>query len=123
MTDDKKFNQLFIKTAQIVHQELTQNELGLTGLHLLVLMTVYDAPGITMSTLAQTLNISKAQLSRMIGKLEYQHLLKRVHNADNRRIVNVYTLPEGDRLVIKRLALARAHLQDRFKKMDAIKLP
>lgn len=117
--DVARFNQLFIKTAQAFHRGLNQQHSGLSGLNLLVLMTVYDTPGITMSELAQVLEISKAQLSRMIGKLECQHLLKRVHNVTNRRVVNVYVTTTGTRLVTESLQEAWTQIMAQLTQLSA----
>lgn len=116
--DDVLFSEVFVTVAQMMHRGLKQDELGVSGLNALILMTVYTTPNITMSELATNVGISRAQLSRMIGNLEQDGFIKRHHNEANRRIVNVQQTQAGDALVQKHIQLSIETIQQRLNKLE-----
>lgn len=120
MKDETLFSQLFLSIAQIFHEGVNLKDLDITGLNLMILMTVYKKPGITMSELARTAGISRAQLSRMIAKLETEGLIQRVHNEENRRVVNVQRTKKGDVLVQKQIQIGIDFVQSRLAKLDTV---
>ena len=52
-----------------------------------------------MSELADELLMSKQQLTKLVNTLEEQQLVKRVHDAKNRRRVLIGLLPAGSEMV------------------------
>lgn len=110
---------MFVTLTQAVVQNLNISELGLTPLHLMIVMAVYTHPNITMSKLAQVLDISSAQLSRTMRTVEEKGLVKREHNQDNRRIVNVHRTKVGDEFAEAQMKRVQARLADRLSSLTS----
>ena len=108
------FSKLFVTLVQAAINNTSIDHLKLTHIQLLVLMTVYTSPGITMSTLADAVGISNAQLSRTISKLEDAQLVRREHNAHNRRIVNVQRTATGDAVAEKQMEYFQSRVNDKL---------
>lgn len=118
MRDEALFGQIFVSIAQMVHQALNIDSLGLSSLKILIVMTVYSNPGISMSRLAESVGISNAQLSRAITQLEAADLVHRVRNPKNRRVVNVYRTDAGDVLVKSQVDLVLKHVEESLKPLS-----
>ena len=65
---------------------------------MLILLIVATNEGISMTELANQVGTSKVQVSRSIAGLEERAIVQRRHNQENRRVVNVYTTKEGEKL-------------------------
>lgn len=113
-TGSQLFGQLFMTLAQTVIQNLNVVDLGLTPLQLMVVMAVYTHSGISMSQLASQLDVSSAQLSRTVRTVEEKGLVKREHNQDNRRVVNVHRTKVGDEFAEKQMQQVKKRLTQRL---------
>jgi len=91
----KLFTQFFSSVSHIFIQNRAQDQSGLTELQDFTLRTVNDKPGITMTQLSTKIGITNSQLTRIITTLEKAGLVKREHNTENRRIVNVQSTSAG----------------------------
>lgn len=111
------FTDLFVTLAQTVYKSLSTINKDLSNLNILILMSVYHHPGITMSELAQAVGVSSAQLSRMVGILEDKRLVERRHNKENRRQVNVFGTIVGEELVQENYDIA---LKKITKKLEVL---
>lgn len=107
-TDTRTFTQLFSALAQEMVQNRSQNSLGLTRLQGLALRSVNQRPGITMTELAQQIGITNPQLTRIVTTLEDRGLVKREHNPENRRVVNVQSTEQGVALIAQNVEAVAA---------------
>ncbi|KRN18681.1 MarR family transcriptional regulator [Lacticaseibacillus camelliae] len=107
-TDTRTFTQLFSALAQEMVQNRSQNGLGLTRLQGLALRSVNQRPGITMTELAQQIGITNPQLTRIVTTLEDRGLVKREHNPENRRVVNVQSTEQGVALIAQNVEAVAA---------------
>ncbi|MFC6171114.1 MarR family winged helix-turn-helix transcriptional regulator [Loigolactobacillus jiayinensis] len=103
--------QLFMTLAQVMTQNRFLEEFGLTRLQAIALRNVYKHPGITMTELAKTIGITRPQLTRIISILEERGLVRRQHNEENRRIVNVYRTEKGEAVVKQHMQLVQQRIQ------------
>ena len=108
---------LFGTLAQNIFRFINTESTALTPLNSIIVFTVACHPGISMSDLADQLGIAKSQLSRNVLSLEKLDLLKRQHNPDNRRLVNVYANPEGNSLAQAQIFRVAEHLNDLLTKL------
>lgn len=112
------FSQLFVASAQAIVHNLAIEELDLTPLQILTLMTVFTHPGTTMSHLADGIGVSSAQMSRTVRELESRGLVKRAHNPKNRRIVNVLRTEAGEAVAEQHMHTVQTRLAARLAGLD-----
>ena len=77
-----------------------------------------EAAPITMSEMADRLQITKQQLTRLSNDLEEKSLIMRVHDPDNRRQVYIQITKEGQALL---LPVKREILADMIKTLAGLK--
>ncbi|GAX01579.1 MarR family winged helix-turn-helix transcriptional regulator [Secundilactobacillus silagei] len=106
-----ELERLFTDLTQAITQNRTLDEFGLTRLQAMTLKNVYSRIGISMSQLAEVTGISRAQLTRLIAVLEKRNLVERRHNADNRRVVNVYGTEHGKKVIHEHRQLIAGRIQ------------
>lgn len=92
---------LFSTLAQTIFSYFNKETVQQSPLNFMILTTVTSHPEIPMSELAEKIGISKPQLSRSVNNLEKSNMIERIHNKDNRRVVNVYPIQEGYDLMDK----------------------
>ena len=73
--------------------------LGITRAQWRVLMWVYRSPGVTQSELADTLEVQKAALGRMLDRLADKDWIERRADTDDRRIRRVHLSKEVKPLI------------------------
>ncbi|WP_125607356.1 MarR family winged helix-turn-helix transcriptional regulator [Lapidilactobacillus bayanensis] len=108
------FGSIFVTIAQFILRSLNIDHVGLTPIQFMICIIVYTHPNVTMSELAQALGISSAQLSRTMRVVEDRGLVKREHNKDNRRVVNVHRTKDGDQFVEAQIDLVKQSIGERF---------
>lgn len=91
------FTDTFAFLSRLIFQEIDTDleSIKLTKMELLLVLIVATKEGITMTELANQVGTSKVQISRSISRLEKSHMVQRITNQDNRRIVNVHMTEEG----------------------------
>ena len=90
-----------------------KGSLSLIHLHVL---TVLEADGpLPMSKLAETLDVSDASATGIVGRMEQRGLVKRRHDEADRRIVSVHPTRRGGEV----FARLRRHRQDKLRKLLA----
>lgn len=111
------FGQMFVTLTQSILRSLDIEDSELTPLQMMIVMGFYTHPNVTMSELAQVLNISSAQLSRTIRHLEDKGLVRREHNKDNRRVVNVHRTKDGDKFAEAQIASVKEKMSARLSNL------
>lgn len=115
------FMELFAMLSKIIFDGLDINDVKLSKMELLVLLILDGHPGISMSTIAKEMSTSKVQVSRLISSLEKNQAVKRQHNKENRRIVNVFLTPHGDTIIRQKKEQVQSHIAKKlihFKEED-----
>ena len=89
----KKENSIFAEICK--HYNMSYADINM-------LDAIYDRNKITEPTiLAEELLIPKQTITSMLDKLEKKGYVKRQHNENDRRKVNVMLLPKGERLLLQ----------------------
>ena len=89
----KKENSIFAEICK--HYNMSYADINM-------LDAIYDRNKITEPTiLAEELLIPKQTITSMLDKLEKKGYVKRQHNENDRRKVNVMLLPEGEKLLLQ----------------------
>lgn len=107
-TETRAFTQLFSSLAQVMMQNRSHDHLGLTRLQGMALRFVNAQPGITMTELAMQIGITNPQLTRIVTTLEGRGLMRREHNPQNRRVVNVQSTDKGVALIAQNVKAVAA---------------
>jgi MarR family transcriptional regulator, transcriptional regulator for hemolysin len=98
---DRNFGFLTNDVARLMQNDFDRRvrKLGITRAQWRVLTWVYRSPGVTQSELADTLDVQKAALGRMLDRLSDKGWIKREADADDRRIRRVHLSKEVKPLV------------------------
>ncbi|MFD1465027.1 MarR family winged helix-turn-helix transcriptional regulator [Lapidilactobacillus mulanensis] len=107
----QSLGQMLIVLSQAITQNRSLAEFGLTRLQAMTLKKVYQNPGVSMSQLSTSTGIARAQLTRLISKLEESDLVQRQHNDTNRRMVNVYGTDKGHVVMTEHMQLIQDRIQ------------
>lgn len=110
-SNTQALGQMFFTLSQAITQNRSLEEFDLTRLQVMTLRKVYQHPGISMSELATSTGISRAQLTRLITSLEARELVQRQHNQTNRRVVNVYGTTKGQTVMVEHMELIQKRIQ------------
>jgi DNA-binding MarR family transcriptional regulator len=93
-----------------LHSRHLAEQVGLTGPQLVVLRMASQIGPVTTKALAQSVSLSQATVSDILGRLEKRGLVQRERESGDRRKVLVTATPNGEEL----LRDAPSLLQDRF---------
>jgi DNA-binding MarR family transcriptional regulator len=83
---------------------------GMSLVHLQVLMTLGADGPLSMSRLAEALDVSEASATGIVGRMERRGFVERRHATDDRRIVLVHPTPAGEQEVAAIEETRRRHL-------------
>lgn len=98
---DRNFGFLTNDVARLLQNDFDRRvrSLGLTRAQWRVLMWVYRTPGVTQSELADTLDVQKAALGRMLDRLSDKGWIKREADREDRRIRRVHLSKQVEPLI------------------------
>ncbi|NQV99880.1 MAG: MarR family transcriptional regulator [Rhodospirillales bacterium] len=98
---DRNFGFLTNDVARLLQNDFDRRvrSLGITRAQWRVLMWVYRTPGVTQSELADTLDVQKAALGRMLDRLNDKGWIKREADSGDRRIRRVHLSKEVKPLI------------------------
>jgi DNA-binding MarR family transcriptional regulator len=83
--------------------------LGLRLAHVGVLKAIFAASGLTQRELGDSLGMFPSNLVRLIDELERKELVRRGHNASDRRSYTLVLTKKGQSITLELIALTRAH--------------
>ncbi len=86
---------------------------SLSLIHLQVITTLEAEGPLSMTRLADALDVSVASTTGIVGRMEERGLVERRHRSDDRRVVEVHVTRRGER-VFQVMERAR---RDRFRKV------
>ena len=130
---DRNFGFLTNDVARLLQNDFDRRvrALGITRAQWRVLMWVYRTPGVTQSELADTLDVQKAALGRMLDRLSDKGWIKREQDSDDRRIRRVHLSKEVKPLIntmrkiaaeLRAAAMSGIAEQDRERFVDTLLL-
>ncbi len=98
---DRNFGFLTHDVARLMQNDFDRRvrDLGLTRAQWRVLMWVYRTPGVSQSELADTLDVQKAALGRMLDRLADKGWINRQADAEDRRVRRVHLSKEVKPLI------------------------
>ena len=106
---DRNFGFLTLDVAHLMQIDFDRrvSSLGITRAQWRVLLWVYRTPGVTQSELADTLEVQKASLGRMLDRLTDKDWIERRADKSDRRIRRVHLSKEVEPLIITMRTIAR----------------
>ena len=106
---DRNFGFLTLDVARLMQIDFDRriSSLGITRAQWRVLLWVYRTPGVTQSELADTLEVQKASLGRMLDRLTDKEWIERRADKSDRRIRRVHLSKEVEPLIITMRTIAR----------------
>ena len=98
---DRNFGFLTHDIARLMQNDFDRRvrTLGITRAQWRVLMWVYRTPGVSQSELADTLEVQKAALGRMLDRLADKEWIERRADSEDRRIRRVHLSKEVEPLI------------------------
>ena len=118
LNDTDLFVELFIIYSQVVIKDHSFEELGLSRLESITLSNICQAPGVSMSDLAEFIGVSRSQITGIVEKLVQVELVRREKNKNNRRFYNIYGTTKGKQLFEKRYQILKNAIDDKFKNLS-----
>lgn len=106
------FAELFILLSKVFFRDANIEEMKLSKIELLILFMLDASPGMTMTALAKQVGTTNVQISRSVSSLEKNHWVARMHNPENRRVVNVFLTEAGEALFEKRKQHVKQQMQE-----------
>jgi len=106
---DRNFGFLTLDVARLMQIDFDRrvSSLGITRAQWRVLLWIYRTPGVTQSELADTLEVQKASLGRMLDRLTDKDWIERRADKSDRRIRRVHLSKEVEPLIITMRTIAR----------------
>jgi DNA-binding MarR family transcriptional regulator len=92
--------------------------LGLTRAQWLVLTRLHRRPGASQSELAETMEVEKATVGRLIDRLEAKGWVERRAQAGDRRVNRLYLTPEAERLHKRIWRIAETTVEDALAELS-----
>ncbi|MDR0928149.1 MAG: MarR family winged helix-turn-helix transcriptional regulator [Oscillospiraceae bacterium] len=80
---------------RLLHMDVIQSEHGIPLSHVQVLSMLNGAGALSVSEISNRLGIAKPNITPLVDRLMQAHLVDRVRDDNDRRVVNVVILEEG----------------------------
>ncbi len=85
-------------------------EFPITPPQFTALLWLNDAGSLTVGELSQKMYLACSTITDLVDRMEKNHLVKRVRDVNDRRVVHVQLLPQGSSLIEEVMAARRAYL-------------
>jgi DNA-binding MarR family transcriptional regulator len=105
---------LRLSTTRLARRLRTEAEMGLTPSLLSALAVVHVHGPLTLGALAELEGIAPPTVTKIVGKLQDQDLVARLHDTSDRRVCRVVTTAAGEDLLARSRARKNAWLADRL---------
>ena len=110
---------LRLSTTRLARRLRTESEIGLTPSLLSALAVVHVHGPLTLGALADLEGIAPPTVTKIVGKLQDQDLVERLHDAADRRVCRVVTTAAGEDLLARSRARKTAWLAARLEPLPA----
>jgi DNA-binding MarR family transcriptional regulator len=105
---------LRLSTTRLARRLRTEAEMGLTPSLLSALAVVHVHGPVTLGALAELEGIAPPTVTKIVGKLQDQDLVERLHDTSDRRVCRVVTTAAGEELLARSRARKTAWLAARL---------
>ncbi|MCT8975023.1 MarR family transcriptional regulator [Clostridium sp. CX1] len=107
----------------ILHKKLLKpnkcsNDMMLPVNQMMVLSTLYDEGSLPISEIGKKLYISKPQMTSIIDKLIKEDLVERIHDKEDRRVININITEKGKNYANDILKLLREEMRKRLSALS-----
>lgn len=102
---------IVVRAAQR-HSAAIQKQCGISGAQLWILQEIADAPGLRVGELAERMAIHQTTTSNLLDVLEKRGYVKKSHDEQDQRVVNLLLTPGGVRALRKAPTPARGLLPE-----------
>ncbi len=92
--------------------------MSLTRQHISILFILEKAYSLPVSEAGSKLNISKPQMTILTDKLIEKHLIERVQDKKDRRIININITDEGTGLLAEFKAMIKDNIKEKLSSLD-----
>ena len=92
--------------------------MSLTLRHISILFVLEKAESLPVSEAGSKLNISKPQMTILTDKLIEKHLIERVQDKKDRRIINISITDEGTGLLAEFKAMVKDNIKEKLSSLD-----
>jgi DNA-binding MarR family transcriptional regulator len=110
---------LRLSTTRLARRLRAEADMGLTPSMLSALAVVHVHGPLTLGRLAEHEGVAPPTVTRVVGRLEDQRLVRRIADCDDRRVCRVVTTDRGEALLADSRARKNAWLAERLTTMDA----
>lgn len=111
----KKFRQIVSSAQQ--HFRSIEEQCGLSGAQLWMLREIAGQPGLRVSDLAKAMSLHLSTASNLLDKLAKRNLIRRERNDPDQRIVRLFLIEEGMRIVENAPQPARGVLPEALNRL------
>ncbi|MCL1964340.1 MAG: MarR family transcriptional regulator [Firmicutes bacterium] len=89
------FSVMPLLRKRLLHMDVIQNEHGIPLSHVQVLSMLNETGSISVSEISHRLGIAKPNITPLVDRLIEEHLVDRIRDTQDRRVVNVVILDAG----------------------------
>lgn len=89
------FNVMPLLRKRLLHMDVIQNEYGIPLSHVQVLSMLNETGSMSVSEISHRLGIAKPNITPLVDRLIDEHLVDRIRDTQDRRVVNVVILDAG----------------------------
>lgn len=104
--------------ATDLHSRKLMKICGLTIPQVVVLRAVQDFGNVTVRSISSHVSLSQATVTTILNRLEQRHLVHRVRNDRDKRVVNVALTEEGERILAHSPTLLHESFVNRFESLE-----
>ncbi len=108
------FHILPLIKKRLLHMDMVQREHGTPLSHVQVLAMLSDVGTMSVSEISRRLGIAKPNITPLVDRLFESGYVDRQHDENDRRVVNIVLLPEGE----KKLAAIRATIAQQIQQQS-----
>ena len=112
----RKFRQVF--NAVKSHFQQVEKKVGIGGAQIWALSVVHNKPGIGMNDLALAMDIHQTTASNLVRSLVKQEMLLVERNGPDKRSVQLYVMPSGQKILLKAPGPFSGVLPEALKQLD-----
>lgn len=105
------FSVMPLLRKRLLHMDIIQSEHGIPLSHVQVLSMLNETGSISVSEISYRLGIAKPNITPLVDRLIEEHLVDRIRDTQDRRVVNVVILDSGR----EKLAAIRATIGDQVQ--------
>lgn len=105
------FNVMPLLRKRLLHMDVIQSEYGIPLSHVQVLSMLSESGSMSVSEISHRLGIAKPNITPLVDRLIEDHLVDRIRDTQDRRVVNVVILDAGR----EKLAAIRATIGEQVQ--------